>query len=435
MTRRHLLAAETLFFLVQFLEDSKFQVRARNYIKHDDDIEIGKEYEVRWGNAKQLSRATVKGKGRKPEMEKLLEQLVEAALTTPTAATAPTAPTKKGKARNTESHTKITKKRAAIISVGSPPRDQPAIGSDAPTTTRQLEATATIGPDATTPGLRDANATIGPDATTPGLRDANATIGTDATTPGLRDANATTGTDATTPGLRDANATTGTDATTTERNSEHRSLLITPVRRVSTPAETVERNNFIQVFTYLNRMEELMRNQVRALGSLERSIVTVGKRLTAVESRLERLEVSISQKSQQQREPLAPIINEDNPQEPTGGDLVDKVIVAAIHREAHNEAHFACLLMPHVFPELFGPDKLRHLYNWHGVSGKQPLEGSRRQYVEQMTKFFYKEARSATVWTAVVGRINERLRRKEKRTRGEVQITISNENIADYHQF
>ncbi|XP_052228678.1 uncharacterized protein LOC127842906 [Dreissena polymorpha] len=192
-------------------------------------------------------------------------------------------------------------------------------------------------------------------------------------------------------------------------------ILITPVRRVSTPSETVERNNFIQIFTYLNRMEEVMRNQVRALGSLERSIVTLGKRLTAVESRLDRLEVSISQKSQQRRELLAPIINEDNPKEPAGGNLVDKVIVAAINREAHNEAHFACLLMPHVFPELFGPDKLCHLYNWHGVSGKQPLEGLRCHYVEQMTKFFYKEARSSTVWTAGVGRINECLRLKTKR--------------------
>ncbi|KAH3779611.1 hypothetical protein DPMN_157415 [Dreissena polymorpha] len=128
-------------------------------------------------------------------MEKLLQQLVEAALTTPTAPTA----RQKGKARNTETHKKITKKRAAIISIGSPPRDQPAIGSDNPTTTRQL--VATIGPDATTLGLRDANAIIGPDATTPGLRDASATIGTDATTPGLRDANATIGTDAHNTGI------------------------------------------------------------------------------------------------------------------------------------------------------------------------------------------------------------------------------------------
>ncbi|KAH3855441.1 hypothetical protein DPMN_098096 [Dreissena polymorpha] len=95
--------------------------------------------------------------------------------------------------------------------------------------------------------------------------------------------------------------------------------------------------------------------------------------------------------------------------------LVDKAIVDAINREANNEAHFACLLLPHVFQELFGIDKLRLLFNWNGAARKQVLDASRKAYIENMTKFFYPDARSMSGWTAVVLRINERLRRKEKK--------------------
>ncbi|KAH3836182.1 hypothetical protein DPMN_109552 [Dreissena polymorpha] len=63
-------------------------------------------------------------------------------------------------------------------------------------------------------------------------------------------------------------------------------------------------------------------------------------------------------------QPILPDTDQENQMPETS--LVDKAILDAINREANNEAHFACLLLPHVFPEKFGVDKLRLLFNRNG---------------------------------------------------------------------
>ncbi|KAH3737443.1 hypothetical protein DPMN_044036 [Dreissena polymorpha] len=190
----------------------------------------------------------------------------------------------------------------------------------------------------------------------------------------------------------------------------------TPARRVSA---TMEPGSVAHILVLLNRMEAYMADQTRAM-------ISMGKRLTKLEAAVERLEVSLASRQplqpiqpmqpMQPLQPLQPILpdpDQENQMPKTG--LVDKAIVDAINREANNEAHFACLLLPHVFPELFGVDKLRLLFNWNGAAGKQALDASRKAYIENPTKFFYPDARSTSGWTAVVLRINERLRRKEKK--------------------
>ncbi|KAH3725414.1 hypothetical protein DPMN_051247 [Dreissena polymorpha] len=166
----------------------------------------------------------------------------------------------------------------------------------------------------------------------------------------------------------------------------------TPARRVSA---TMEPGSVAHILVLLNRMEAYMADQTRAM-------ISMGKRLTKQEAAVERLEVLLA--SRQPLQPILPDPDQENQMPETS--LVDKVIVDAINREANNEAHFACLLLPHVFPELFGVDKLRLLFNWNGAAAKQALDASRKAYVENMTKFFYPDARSTSVWTAVVMRIN-----------------------------
>lgn len=86
-----------------------------------------------------------------------------------------------------------------------------------------------------------------------------------------------------------------------------------------------------------------------------------------------------------------------------------------------------------MFPELYGPTKLRINYNWYGGGQKKKyeLEASRTQVVKRYVTFFHLEIGDSDVWRdRVVPKLNKSLRRmKKKRPLQEniddVNVTVS----------
>ena len=84
----------------------------------------------------------------------------------------------------------------------------------------------------------------------------------------------------------------------------------------------------------------------------------------------------------------------------------------ASRRKANNCGHFAAILVTKVFPELFGPMRLRLLYNWNGAKGKQPLDEQRKKVLRTYVNMYYPETRLESSWATCFAKVNEVLRRK-----------------------
>ena len=82
------------------------------------------------------------------------------------------------------------------------------------------------------------------------------------------------------------------------------------------------------------------------------------------------------------------------------------------HRKSHGAGHFASLLLPVIFPELFGPMRTRLNYNWDGCRAKNPLDAEKKSVLKTYTNMYYPESRTESSWAACVSKINECLRRK-----------------------
>lgn len=173
-----------------------------------------------------------------------------------------------------------------------------------------------------------------------------------------------------------------------------------------------------QILNVLNVIVEQQRVSNKKQDDIVKAIAATNKRLTentVVQVRLERkVDQLLSERATANvAEPIAqvqvtPADIENIPSEfALGSDLLD-----TLRRTSTCPGHFAAQTLPTVFPELFGPDQLRLLYNWDGKLNKRPLDDARKAVVTQYTLFFYPESRHA--WKDVKDRINERLRRKVK---------------------
>jgi hypothetical protein len=88
-----------------------------------------------------------------------------------------------------------------------------------------------------------------------------------------------------------------------------------------------------------------------------------------------------------------------------------------INESAQGKGNFAKLVVERLFPELFGPDNLRWLYNYNGggARAKKELDPKRKEYLVQYVLFMYPELQEKTMWASVVvNTINEGLRRPRK---------------------
>ncbi|KAH3836183.1 hypothetical protein DPMN_109553 [Dreissena polymorpha] len=209
--------------------------------------------------------------------------------------TALSAPTRKRNAvdQTIAKITKVTKKRAVVVSVGSP-RDDAQPTTSEQTTSPVVQATTCIAatPTSATTTSRQATPT---NATPRTSRQTTPTNATDTTRPATP-TNATDTTPAITTDTRPATPAIATDtipatpaiATVTRPATPTITTSIitrpTPARRTSA---TMEPGSVAHILVLLNRMETYMADQTRAM-------ISMGKRLTKLEAAVERLEVSLA---------------------------------------------------------------------------------------------------------------------------------------------
>ena len=89
-------------------------------------------------------------------------------------------------------------------------------------------------------------------------------------------------------------------------------------------------------------------------------------------------------------------------------------------RDSRNAGNFAVNISRRLWPELFGEGDLRFQYNWYGggIHNKKELDPVRKSVVKKYVCVFYPEVASEDAWRErIVSRINESLRRNDKRYR------------------
>ncbi|KAH3855440.1 hypothetical protein DPMN_098007 [Dreissena polymorpha] len=189
--------------------------------------------------------------------------------------------------------TKVTKKRAVLVSVGSP-RDDPQPTTSAQTTSPVAPATTCIAamPTSATTTSRQAKPTNTTPRTSRQTTPTNATDTTRPATPAI-----TMDTRPATPAIAtDTRPATPAIATDTRPATPAISRPIitrpTSARRVSA---TMEPGSVAHILVLLNRMEAYMADQARAM-------ISMGKRLTKLEAAVERFEVLLAS-----RQPLQPL--------------------------------------------------------------------------------------------------------------------------------
>ena len=202
---------------------------------------------------------------------------------------------------------------------------------------------------------------------------------------------------------------------------------LTPIRtaRSSTSVPSMS-----QVMSAINILATNVKDLTRTLDNCTKSLAMQTKRIQELEvssTRIERkLDEALSVRSSNSHS-----INNITSDQATIEDIpqelaIDRARLKALKHEANSAGHFACLLLPEVFPELFGPGNLRTAYNWGGNrhTGKQELDKTKKNVIEKYTKFMFPE--SVKSWQPVVNSINERLRRKDKLSKKNVMTDICN---------
>jgi hypothetical protein len=96
-----------------------------------------------------------------------------------------------------------------------------------------------------------------------------------------------------------------------------------------------------------------------------------------------------------------------------------------IQQDSRNAGNFAVNLTKKLWPELFGEGNLRWMYNWYGGGkhNKQELDKVRKIVLKKYVCYFYPEFKPEDAWRErIVMRINESLRRNDKRIKKERPI-------------
>ena len=159
----------------------------------------------------------------------------------------------------------------------------------------------------------------------------------------------------------------------------------------------------------------------KATDEIKSAQTATNRRMTAIENTAQRIENKLDQVLVllcQQRTHAEPRDNEPSTVERLGVDAdaeeitLDTEFLQLSYRKANNCGHFAAIIVPKVFPELFGPMRLRLQYNWEGNKGKQALDEQRKNVLKKMVNQYYPETRVESSWVSCVSRINEVLRRK-----------------------
>jgi hypothetical protein len=126
---------------------------------------------------------------------------------------------------------------------------------------------------------------------------------------------------------------------------------------------------------------------------------------------------------------------DDQPGSSTPQDIpedfhLDESSLRKLLRESRNAGNFAVILIRKLFPELFGEGDLRFQYNWYGGGkhAKMELDPTRKQLIRRYVCFFFPEYKSEDAWRErIVTKINECLRRNDKRLKKDTSVVVHSE--------
>nr|XP_022310997.1 BEN domain-containing protein 3-like [Crassostrea virginica] len=92
-------------------------------------------------------------------------------------------------------------------------------------------------------------------------------------------------------------------------------------------------------------------------------------------------------------------------------------------RDSRNGGKFAVNLTRKLWPELFGEGNLRFNYSWYGGGqlNKQEMDPVRKEVCKKYVCYFFPDFKDEESWIErIVSKINECLRRTDKRKRGSI---------------
>lgn len=197
---------------------------------------------------------------------------------------------------------------------------------------------------------------------------------------------------------------------------------LTPLMDIATPSlfrpARPSPTSLASVIDILKNVQRTCDNTFRAIVSTNAVLNEHGVRLGKIEATLETLKV---------KQPTITVLPQySETTEVTFPDYLTEITVRRLQREASSAGHFGALLLPHLWPELFGVTQLRFGLNWNRTGGKNELNHKKKDVLRRYVNYYYPETRSQSVWNTVVLRINERLRRpvrKDKENRKPLATT------------
>ena len=207
---------------------------------------------------------------------------------------------------------------------------------------------------------------------------------------------------------------------TTRRNSSPG-----PGRTPFRPTRTTSTSNTNQIQHGVNVCLEQLREVNKANIEIKKSKNATNRRMTNLETSLSRVERKVDQimvMFAQQRAlanngTCSPVGANSTGGYSTVEDIalhlrVPSETLTLTYRKSYGAGHFATLLLPIIFLELFGPMRTRLQYNWDGPRGKQVMDSEKNDVLKTYTHIYYPESRTDSSWVSCVVKINECLRRK-----------------------
>lgn len=184
-----------------------------------------------------------------------------------------------------------------------------------------------------------------------------------------------------------------------------------------------------QLIAAINRLTQLVTTKFTHLeNTLVRKVDYISRRVTTLEHQVTDVRKVVDNQSSM----LSTFIADNStPQHVAGhdtniqiedlqSDLPDNFTIPIetlreMHKEAKSPGNFALKLVIKLFPELFGPERLRFEYNWNGTMQKKALDPIRKNIIQRYVFYFYPSYRTPKFWQPIINSINEGLRRKDKK--------------------
>ena len=201
----------------------------------------------------------------------------------------------------------------------------------------------------------------------------------------------------------------------------------TPVRfRPCRPSEDVFQNAIMRELLSQRRQQEIM---MKKLDIANQRIVALESLVRKGNNSTDAL-MDIARKFPTRRRLSEPREGDEPTTDPSGIPeeyAISEPELRSMVRDSRNGGNFAVNLTRKLWPELFGEGNLRFNYNWYGGGqlNKQEMDPVRKEVCRKYVCYFFPEFKVEDSWRErIVSKINECLRRNDKRKRGSVSCTV-----------